>query len=190
MRGGGDALRQALHRLLHRRLVEHLAELKHGDGVGAFETVLTDGHHDVGVDARSFAFVPKRLGDRTGGHLPLVSEVFVPESTRVRLGELIALARAEGVQLRGLHERVEVLAKLVLSSLEFLLSVEDVLALAREGKAQAEAVGLAGVDVHHVHEAVEEGVELGNAASDALEDDLGALLVGVEAVDHAVDLVE
>ena len=107
-----DALGERHHGVLHGRGAEHLAEAQHGDLLRARETLLADGQNGVGVhlDARLLHLKPKRL--RQDGHrdLTLLAEVLVPEPPRVRLFQLVRRARREAVQLRGLHERLDVLS--------------------------------------------------------------------------------
>ena len=131
---GPGALGEARHGVRDGRLVEHLPESEHGHGFFPREAVLRELHDGPGVDAEivRFAFVVKRFRHGLDGHLPHVPEVLVPEPPRVHLLELIARARAVRVQLRGLHQRVQVLTELFLGSFQIVLHLDGVLARGRD----------------------------------------------------------
>ena len=82
------------------------------------------------------------------------------------------------------------LAQLILCLLQLLLRVEDVLALTRQLQAETKPAALLRVHIGHLHEFVQEIVQLFHATLDALQDYPNALVLDVEPIQHAVDLVE
>ena len=93
------------------------------------------------------------------------------------------------MKLRGLHERLDVLAELILGVLQLFLRVLHVLALGRERDAQTHLPARE-LAFRHIKQPLEQPVELFDAAVYALQDDLGPLIVLVQPIHHAVDLVE
>ena len=188
---GPGSLGEAHHGVRDGRLVEHLAESEHGHGFFPREAVLGELNHRRGVHAEVFglALVVQSLGDGLDGNLPHVPEVFVPEPPGVHLLELVARARAVRVELRGLHQRVEVLAKFLLRSLQVVLHFHRILARGRDVQADAHApaalLGRAKLD-----HAVDEVVELLHAARDVLQDGASSLVLYVTPIHHAVDLID
>ena len=188
---GPGSLGEAHHGVRDGRFVEHLAESEHGHGFFPREAVLGELNHRRGVHAEIFglALVVQSLGDGLDGNLPHVPEVFVPEPPGVHLLELVARARAVRVELRGLHQRVEVLAKFLLRSLQVVLHFHRILACGRDAQADAHAPAalLGRAELDH---AVDEVVELLHAARDVLQDGASSLVVYVAPVDHAIDLID
>mmetsp|Transcript_3659 Transcript_3659/g.16767 ORF Transcript_3659/g.16767 Transcript_3659/m.16767 type:complete len:261 (+) Transcript_3659:2508-3290(+) len=191
MRRRVGAVGQRFHRLRDGRLVEDLTEAQHRDDVAPGEARLADAGGGVHVDPAPVFIVaalePKRLREGGEGDLPLVAEVLVPEPAGVDLLQLVRRPRRVRVQLRRLHQGLQVLPQLGFASVHVVLGCERVLALPGECEADAHAAARGGADLD---EPIHQSLQFLHARVDVLQDDGDTPVFQGAPVYHVVDLVD